>query len=304
MKLIHRIFLLLGSSLILLGSSHVSQAQTAVSTIPRLAIDLWPDYDAPELLVLLTGTLDPTELPATVTIPLPSGARLNAVARITDEGIMTDDIEYTALVDSVSFTTPNSFFRVEYYLPFTTANSQRQFTFTWIADVNVTQLDLTVQQPLAAASLQTEPVAISSQTGGDGLTYHTLPTQTVPAGQPFAVTVQYPNPTQQLSVNAPVTGGQSSTVTETAVTTDPPFNWPLLLAIVGGTLMVVAVGWQIMANGRSARPRKPTPKRSHASTAAPSPPRTVGKFCHNCGQQTRPGDKFCRNCGTKLRTKS
>ena len=59
-----------------------AQAQLPVTNIETLILDIWPDYDEPNVLVLMTGTLPAnTSLPATVTIPLATGAEINAVAR-------------------------------------------------------------------------------------------------------------------------------------------------------------------------------------------------------------------------------
>ena len=58
-------------------------AQTEVTQLDTLTVELWPDYDRPAMLVILTGTLpESAALPATVTIPLPPEAEINAVARL------------------------------------------------------------------------------------------------------------------------------------------------------------------------------------------------------------------------------
>src|SRR5690606_4323832 len=47
-------------------------AQTPSAALASLAVELWPDYDRPAVLVLLTGALPASApLPATVTIPVP-----------------------------------------------------------------------------------------------------------------------------------------------------------------------------------------------------------------------------------------
>ncbi|HEX6387566.1 MAG TPA: hypothetical protein VF177_23100, partial [Anaerolineae bacterium] len=98
----------------------VASAQSETTAIESLAVEFWPDYDRPAVLVLLTGTLPAdTPLPATVTLPLPQEADLNAVARISDDNVMIDDIEYTTGADQLTFTTPDRRFRIEYYLPYT-----------------------------------------------------------------------------------------------------------------------------------------------------------------------------------------
>ena len=55
-------------------------AQDTVTTLDQLTADIWPDYDQPSVLVLLTGTLpDDVAYPATITVPIPDDATVNAV---------------------------------------------------------------------------------------------------------------------------------------------------------------------------------------------------------------------------------
>ncbi|HUM70173.1 MAG TPA: hypothetical protein PLK31_15180, partial [Chloroflexota bacterium] len=175
------------------GLSRPAYAQLPTTTIENLAVDLWSDYDRTAVLVLLTGTLPATTLlPTTVTIPLPPGAELHAVARITSDNVMTDDVQYTTTEDSVTFVTPDTRFRLEYYMPYTTEGAQHTFEFSWLADVAVTEIDVVVQQPAGATNLSTQPTATSISTNSrDGLTYHVLPITAVPAGQLYTVQVDY-----------------------------------------------------------------------------------------------------------------
>ena len=120
-----KLFLLLTVHCLLFTALAVN-AQTETTAVQFLGVELWPDYDQPAVLVLLTGTLPPdTSLPAAVTIPLPSSSQLNAVARITADGIMVDDIEFSQQADGVRFITPDLQFRVEYYVPYVSEENGR-----------------------------------------------------------------------------------------------------------------------------------------------------------------------------------
>lgn len=278
-----------------------TQAQNPVTALQFLSIDLWPDYDQANVLALLTGTLPPdTSLPATVTLPLPEGAQINAVARITADNTMIDDIEYEAGAEELTLTTPDLRFRVEYYFPYTATESQRAFTYTWLADLPVEQLEIRVQQPAAAGSLLVEPTAVEvAESPRDGLTYYTLPTQTVPAGQPYSVSVSYTMNTPQLTIerqgNTPNTAESSQPPTPSAPATNFDPNWPLVLAGLGVVLIVAVLTWQVATRRPvTARPRKPRPAR-------PEKQRAVANYCHSCGQPAQKGDRFCRHCGTALK---
>ena len=82
--------------LLLLFAALPVAAQTEVTQLDTLTVELWPDYDRPAMLVILTGTLpESATLPATVTIPLPAGAEINAVARFNDVDVLVTDVEWT-----------------------------------------------------------------------------------------------------------------------------------------------------------------------------------------------------------------
>lgn len=281
-------------------------AQNQATAVQTMAVDIWPDYDRRAALVLLTGTLPAeTPLPTDVTLTLPDEAELHVVARITPEGNMVDDLDPALVNGQLTFTTPDSRFRVEYYLPYTTSGDQRVFTYTWQAPLPVEQLEVSVQQPAVATSLTTEPPAPSVGPGENGLTYHILPVTSVAAGQAYTVDVSYNMAVDELTVERqadPATGSvtQPTVVDEGGVTID----WPLLLAGVGILLIVAAITWQVASNRKSQRtPTRPKPKRAVKKAAKGKPPQTATKarFCHECGQALQVGDKFCRHCGTAVK---
>lgn len=288
--------------LLVLLPSRISQAQADVNALDKLQVDLWPDYDRAAVLVLLTGSLpEGTALPATVTLPLPEDADFNVVARIdASDGNMKDDIEFTTGSEEISFTTPDLAFRIEYYLPYTADGLNRTFTFNWVGGLTVNQLQVSIQQPTAATSLISEPTATSSITGRDGFTYHSLPTQPVPAGQPYAVRLNYTMSSAQLSVPQAgplITDVQTTGFTSRVASESGP-DWPIIIAAgVAGALAVALITWQIAtsrATRATTKQRKPRPVRVESSAS---------RYCHICGQPLQAGDKFCRECGTAVKTR-
>jgi hypothetical protein len=274
----------------------IAHTQGKVTAIDSLSIDLWPDYDQTSALVLLTGALPAnTKLPATVTLPFPEKAQLNAVARIdSSDGVMKDDILSSLAPGKLTFTTPDLSFRVEYYLPYAVNNKRRAFSFTWLADVPVNSLTLRVQKPLSASSLITEPATTNVFRGEDGFTYHTFPVKAVPAGQPFSVQVDYTMATAQLSAENLSTHGtrvQGSGV-NSSLNTKAGTNWSIVAAVVGSIIIVILFVWQIATRRGRANP----PRAHHAKAKSQYP----SKFCPNCGNPTGKDDRFCSNCGTAL----
>jgi len=273
-------------------------AQSPVTVIDSLAIDIWPDYDKASVLVLLTGTLPgDTRFPASVTLPLPETAKLNAVARIdpSDETMKDDIFSNKNPSGTLTFITPDLRFRVEYYLPYNANNNQRSFDYTWLADIAVNQFQLKVQQPIASESLKTNPAAGNVSKGGDGFDYHTFSPRTIPARQPFSLHVEYNMTTSQLSVermSPSNTGIQTPGLSATA-TGDTGINWPMVAIVTGVLVIIVVLVWQIS----SRRPSSNTAKPIHAGLEKQS----QAKFCHNCGVPVKKTDKYCSGCGTALK---
>jgi hypothetical protein len=259
-------------------------AQEEVQTLEWLTVELWPDYDRPAVLVLLTGALpEGAPLPATVTVPLPPEASVNAVARISESNALVDDIEFSQGENSLTLQTPDRRFRVEYYMPYAGSQLLRRFSFRWQSDLNVEQLAVTVQQPRLAPSIDISPQPDVVSEGDDGLQYYSLPVVAVPANESFAVDVQYTLEQEGLSVG--VAGSAA------AQETGP--DWLLLAAVAAGILLLIIAAillWPRLNAARRTTPRKPAPEHAHQA-----------RYCHNCGEPAQPGDRFCRQCGTVLK---
>jgi hypothetical protein len=272
-------------------------AQNPISIIDSLDIEIWPDYDKPSVLVLLTGTLPgDTRLPATITLPLPKAARLNAVARINSkDGNMKDDIfSSTDPPDTLTFITPDLRFRVEYYLPYTANQNQRSFDYTWLAAVSVNNFQLRVQRPTSASTLNTEPATANVVRRVDGFDYHTFPGRAVSAGQPFSLHVNYKMTTDQLSAASllpPITSKQTTALPD-ASSTGSGINWALAAVVAGGLIIFATLIWQIASRRSSPHIRKPVDLQVKKRLRA--------KFCGNCGEPIDIGDRFCRGCGLEL----
>ncbi len=312
----------------LLSWPAIARGQSAADSLAELAVDLWPDYDQPAVLVLLTGRLpEGVSLPARVTIPLPADATLNAVARLTPEGAMVDDIEFTNENGALTVTVPEERFRVEYYAPYETEDGQSSYLFEWFSNaLSVDRLSVIIQQPAAAEAMASTPGAAESTVGPDGLTYLHLPEENVPAGDSYWLEFSYDATGGELTSSTVAAQPAAQTALEPVA--PPPAaesstrfsrSWPLWLAGAAGLLIVVLAGRQVIARGKERRPAKPAGPRATSSRAASthgvdtpssSTTRQAGgskggagsvRFCHQCGSSADAADRFCRNCGTKLR---
>lgn len=282
-------------------------AQTEATRLAELGVELWPDYDRPAVLVLLTGALPAdAALPATLTIPLPPEADVNAVASFSEAGALLSDVDYSAENGLLTLTTPANRFRVEYYVPYTISGDEYTFTFEWASGLAIDQMTAVVQQPLAATDIRITPTPAGSAERGDGLTYHTLPSRAVGANEPITIEVAY-------TVEAPVLSAPSQELPAATVGASPAAATvggdglsPWWLAAAAGVLLLVGGAWYLgQRQGRGAsRARKPQsarPAKSGASKAAPPKDAGPPRYCHNCGLAAQPGATFCRNCGTQLK---
>ena len=290
----HRYFFLLILIMLMLPST--GHTQDKVTAIDSLAVEIWPDYDRASVLVLLTGTLlADTKLPASITLPIPATAQLNAVARIdVSDGEMQNITTYTQAQGEITFVTTDLQFRVEYYFPYTINDNRHTFRFNWLAtDLSVNNFQIRIQQPKSASSLTTVPGTIDVASEGDGFTYHALPIKSVPAGQPFMVTVDYTMDSDQLSAARLTSQDIPRPASPLTAREKAGINWSIVVMVVGGIIILLVVVWQIAARRAGSTP--PEIDKAKVKTGSPS------RFCSNCGKPAGKEDKFCSKCGSALK---
>ncbi len=260
----------------------------------------------------MTGTLpDDATFPATVTIPIPEAATINAIARVDEQGAMFTDVESDDSVSGLlTLTLESPTFRIEYYDPYSSDGNDRQYTFDWQSEIGVNELAAIVQQPSSASNMTISPEDVGVTTQPDGLLYHNLPVQKLAAGESFTIDIGYTMLRPQLSAEL-LTGQPTSApvfTDEQALPSAAPgsdFNWPLIAAAMAVVLAIAAAAWLIVnSQQKKKRVVKPRPIRSSGvqrSSSSAGKPSSRANFCHECGQPVAAEDKFCRNCGTALK---
>lgn len=287
-------------------------AQINATQLDSLAVELWPNYDRPAMLVLLTGTLPQnTPLPAMLTIPIPPGAEIHAVASFSATGALMSDVNYTVEGGRLTLTTPALKFRVEYYDPYKTDGDRNTYVFNWQSDLSIDAVSVVAQQPIAATDFTVDPPATSSAANrGDGLNYYSPPARPVGPGEPFAVTVSYTATATTLSAPSPqfALGDESeSTTTTTAAPPQSSGNTQWWILAIAGALFLIGGAWYVgqrqgQASSRARRPQPARPAKSQPSKPQPAE-KNVAKtrYCHKCGQPAQAKDTYCANCGTQLK---
>ena len=134
-----------------------------------LEVDLWPEYDSPEMLVIYRITLPPTvSLPMDLTFRIP--AAVGEPSAVAGRGISDDGeaglftIPYEHQVDGewglVTLTATMPELQLEYYDPgLHKQGATRQFDFKWPGDYAVEALMIQVQQPRDATDMSISPAS-------------------------------------------------------------------------------------------------------------------------------------------------
>ncbi len=283
-----------------------AHAQPPVA-ISKLEIDLWPEYDQPDMLVIYHVFLsEDVALPANIALRIPSnaGAPANLAYRSDDKNLY--NLTYTQTADgdweSIRFSTPKPEVQLEYYDPQLGKNgSSRNYTFQWPGDYPVDSLTIQVQQPIGASSMQVTPPLGSGVPGSGGMTYFTGDVGPLEAQKTYTVKLSYQKPNDDLSVqsgnvgpSAPINASTPGRATLASV-----WGWALgavaVLLIAGGGWWY----WRTLQKGAAAPShRRHAPVREHVTETVSG---DDAAYCHQCGKRASAGDIFCRSCGTRLR---
>jgi hypothetical protein len=174
-----------------------AQAQGAV-TLDRLEVQLWPEYDKPEVLVMLVGFIsDDTPMPTTVGLKIPKGlSKPHAVAKRdpTRQGLLMADYtmdETDPAWVTVNVTTEFKEFRVEYYAALDRSTPSRKYRWAMPLIHDVKAATFQIQQPKGATDLKVVPAAGDSVTQEDGLTYYSGLLGSATAGQEMSLELSY-----------------------------------------------------------------------------------------------------------------
>ena len=291
---------------------HAQQVQFA-----SLEVDLWPEYDRQELLVIYRVTLsDSAGLPAKLSLRIPAsaGEPFNVAIKDPADGLLYV-VDYTMLEEGnwarVNFTTSSREVQIEYYDPSITFDGDtRSVEYIWPGDYTVGDLSIVVQQPINASNMRLTPSLGDGQVSGqDGLTYFHQEVGKVNSGDSFRIQISYTKPDDVLSANQlPVSpaqpldqpGTRQVTPTDVLGINRNALIWVAM--IVGAALLIGAVIWLLRPGLligaviwllRSGRTNQKKDKRHET--------RREAVYCTECGKREQGDDIYCRTCGTRLR---
>ena len=295
--------------LIILLSLSVITLSAQAQEAPRfdtLTIDLWPEYDRPDMLVIYKAEISPeVSLPAEITLRMPVEAGAPAVVAVgPDANSVADAVFETRVMGEwleVSFVATTPIIQFEYYDPgLIKDGALRSFDFTWPGDYGVDILVLQAQQPLGAANMTVSPPMGRMVQDQVGFTYDIIEVGELELGETFNIGVSYEKASDALSVeslqiqpSATITPGSSN-----LFNLDQPWVWFL---IVLGVVLIGGGGYWYWRTGQQETQPKKRKQRRSSSMEQVDVPAGKAVYCHQCGKRARPGDVFCRTCGTRLR---
>jgi hypothetical protein len=297
--------------------SFSAHAQTSPQ-IDNLSVEIWPEFDRPETLIIYRATLSSdTSLPAEVTFELPAHIEtLHAVAVEQNGGLV--DVPAEAITTRqendrllLTFTTPSAKIQFEYYDPaiLNKMGDTRELNYNFSAPYNVKSATIQVQQPAQATNFELAPAANNTYVGQDGLTYHNIVLPNFTSGDTLHISADYNRSTDELSVdqitlNAPVPTQAEPVVPTIAPASTQPINWGYVM-IGGGIILLLAVGgywWWSQRQVDEVPRRRPARTTQRHRNKGADQAGALGGYCYRCGTALRTDAQFCHKCGAERRS--
>ncbi len=272
-----------------------------------MEIDIWPEYDRPDVLVIYKITLaSQTTMPAQVSLRMPKTAIQPPNVAMQDVDGLLYSLNFTTTSEGdwikVNFTAPSSKLQFEYYDPRLVKNGEaRSFEYQWTGDYAVHNMVFTVQQPSHATQMTILPSQGEASVESDKLTYYGNAIGAVQAGANFTYKINYNNSD---GLTAPAGSVQPSNPIPSSAPGFPQIPTTVVIAVLGVILIGGGLGWffwQRQPHPASSSARRHTPARA-AQSGGQETRRGHYVYCQQCGKRAAPGDVFCRVCGTRLRT--
>ena len=253
-----------------------TRAQSEIGFV-GVEIDLWPEFDRPEMLVIYRMLLsEETRLPVEWTLHIPVAAGEPNALAVGPAGDMALNVGFAREIDAqgaaIRFVAKDRFVQLEYYDPsLSVGNLRRQYNFSAIRDYPVAATLVQIKLPADVRDVAISPSFGDGLVDDDSYIYYRYQVDGREAGETFQLSLEY----------------------ERGADPQKWFAWGF--GAVGILLVGLGVYRYAHINQRSKRAHRATRQKAAGGR------RAAGDYCHNCGAAARVGDKFCWNCGTILR---
>lgn len=312
--------LLLLFCLLVVGSGTI-KAQSNLPEVKNLLVELWPEYDRPEVLVIYRVELSPeTSLPAQLTFRLPGRIETMHAVALEQDGalfqVTPDSFELRHDGDDLLFTLSSNSpkFQFEYYdaAILSQQGQTRRLTFNFSAPYQIEAATFEVQEPFQAEDFALVPQPSSSFVGSNGLKYNLVEVAGLAPAETVELSASYRRSIDELSAKSLGIGlaGPTTDPAAPGSTLAPNFTWGYLLLGVGLVLLLGAgLAWwwveRVKMGGPQPPPARRPGRRKKAGPAGKAQARPAAQsrlqFCFKCGTALRPEANFCHHCGTERR---
>lgn len=297
-------FIILLAALVCLMPGAVS-AQEGLK-LSSLEVDLRPEYDRPDVLVIYRATLSQAaSLPVDLTfrIPAAAGAPHAVAMRQADDRLLNAvyDRQVSGEWSLITLTATTPEIQLEYYDPgLQKQGATRHYQYQWSGEYAVDSLVVQVQQPVESSEMLISPSLGSGLKGADGLLYYTAQVGSLTKGQAFTITLDYQKASDTLSAETlPVQPSQPLTPDRAGnIWLAGALPWLIGLA---GLALIVGGGWWYWHSGREVSQTGKRKRRRPSGREAGQVINAEGVYCQQCGKRAAQGDRFCRSCGERLR---
>jgi len=289
------------------------QAQSSTE-IDRLEVDIWPEYDRPDVLIIYQLTLSPqTTLPASLSLRIPKEAGKPSNLAMKDvDGLLYNIDNYTLTEEgdwqTVNFSSPSLEVQLEYYDPTIKRDTAaRSYKYTWPGDYTVHDLEFQVLQPVDSFDMQILPQMGSGQVGTDGLTRYNIVVGEKMVGTQYSLQINYNKSDNKLSFTPATVKPIDPINSKSAGRTSFLDVLPWMMGVLGIFLIIGGLFWFWQGGRGTTIPERRQHDRFRVATArvqprSAAPPGAAKQiYCHQCGKPATSGDIFCRLCGTRLR---
>ena len=300
--------------MILLAAALLISSGWGQQVIKSLEADIYPEYYYRGVMVEYIGVVQKGTFNTPVSFMVPAGTD-SAFSIIQKAEQKNPDIQILTVQQRgnerwVSVTPTDTMFHfIVFYSPFTNTTGKRHFDFSIKSDTDFPHFHILVQEPIVAENLNliepdAQPEAFQDQ---HGITMHRFHYDHLKAGQVQGLTIEYTNPSGQVTMeklqtmlgsgntaNTNTNGNQNPHASSTVPHRYKLPKWQPLAALA---LMALIVGFSYKRfPGVSAS----KPEKQPAPTTAPASEPAAKNFCPQCGNAIQPQDKFCSDCGHKL----
>ena len=277
-----------------------AQAQVQVS-LEQVSVQLWPEYDSPDMLVILNLQLSAdTPLPTKILVRMPGIVEKPYVVAVgqTAQTVTDQGIEYTYEKNGdwleATITATGPAIRIEYYDPgLNRTEDQRSYDYIWTGNYDVDIFSVSILVPVDTTEIQTDPAMSEVVPASGTQTYLEWETSSLEAGEQLPIKVTYTKTSDRLSVSdQPLETGVVDESTQGRVSLS---NYlPYILGGLG-IVLIFAGGLYFWQSSKG----KPDPRKRHRARSKDDAGEEI--YCHQCGKRAQSDDRFCRTCGTRMR---